>query len=124
MHPLELQDAKKTLIDNSKLPLRAVHHHQTILSRFLGPFHLTFRAIFYSEAKQITLLARLTYQPRSLHGVFRELALRETGSHSDFAYGGVTLYAETFQVSSAIQMISYSLPDQQLRLVGPSTPVN
>src|SRR5215471_13057856 len=46
-----------------------------------------------------------------------------SGSHSDFAYGGVTLYAETFQVSSAIQMISYSLPDQQLRLVGPSTPV-
>src|SRR6478736_3975323 len=34
-----------------------------------------------------------------------------SGSHSDFAYGGVTLYAETFQVSSAIQMISYSLPD-------------
>jgi hypothetical protein len=46
-----------------------------------------------------------------------------SGSHSDFAYGGVTLYAETFQVSSAIQMISYSLPDQQLRLVGPSTPI-
>ena len=46
-----------------------------------------------------------------------------SGSHSDFAYGGVTLYAETFQVSSAIQMISYSLPDQQLRLVSPSTPV-
>src|ERR1700749_5103598 len=48
---------------------------------------------------------------------------KTSGSHSDFAYGGVTLYAETFQVSSAIQMISYSLPDQQLRLVGPSTPV-
>src|SRR5947207_11281616 len=27
-----------------------------------------------------------------------------SGSHSDFAYGGVTLYAETFQISSAIQM--------------------
>jgi hypothetical protein len=54
---------------------------------------------------------------------FPPVLRRATGSHSDFAYGGVTLYAETFQVSSAIQMISYSLPDQQLRLVGPSTPV-
>jgi hypothetical protein len=46
-----------------------------------------------------------------------------SGSRSSFAYGGVTLYADAFQASSATQAISYFLPDQQLWLDGPATPV-
>jgi hypothetical protein len=45
------------------------------------------------------------------------------GSRSSFAYGGVTLCADAFQASSATQAISYFLPDQQLWLGGPTTPV-
>jgi hypothetical protein len=43
------------------------------------------------------------------------------GSRADFAYGGVTLYADGFhrlQLSTRF----YFLPDQQLRLDSPSTP--
>ena len=46
-----------------------------------------------------------------------------SGSRSSFAYGGVTLCADAFQASSATQTISYFLPDQQLRLAGPTTPI-
>src|SRR6266496_612941 len=46
-----------------------------------------------------------------------------SGSRSSFAYGGVTLCADAFQASSATQTISYFLPDQQLWLAGPTTPV-
>ena len=46
-----------------------------------------------------------------------------SGSRLSFAYRGVTLYADVFQTSSATQTISYSLPDQQIRLDGPTTPV-
>jgi hypothetical protein len=46
-----------------------------------------------------------------------------SGSRSSFAYGGVTLYADAFQASSATQAISYFLPDQQFWLDGPATPV-
>jgi hypothetical protein len=45
-----------------------------------------------------------------------------SGSRKDFAYGGITLYADDFHTSSAINAISYSLPGQQLRLDGPATP--
>jgi hypothetical protein len=45
-----------------------------------------------------------------------------SGSRLSFAYRGVTLYADVFQTSSATQTISYSLPDQQIRLDGPTTP--
>ena len=44
-------------------------------------------------------------------------------SRKSFAYGGVTLYADGFHTSSATKAISYSLPDQQLRLSGPATPI-
>ena len=46
-----------------------------------------------------------------------------SGSRLSFAYGGVTLYADAFQASSATQTISYFLPDQQLWLAGPTTPI-
>ena len=46
-----------------------------------------------------------------------------SGSRSSFAYGGVTLCADAFQASSATQTISYFLPDQQLWLAGPTTPI-
>src|SRR5205814_2324143 len=46
-----------------------------------------------------------------------------SGSRSSFAYGGVTLCADAFQASSATQTISYFLPDQQLWLGGPATPI-
>jgi len=46
-----------------------------------------------------------------------------SGSRLSFAYRGVTLYADVFQTSSATQTISYSPPDQQIRLDGPTTPV-
>src|ERR1700746_2422758 len=45
------------------------------------------------------------------------------GSRLSFAYGGVTLCADAFQTSSATRTISYFLPDQQLWLGGPSTPI-
>ncbi len=45
------------------------------------------------------------------------------GSRLSFAYGGVTLCADAFQTSSATRTIFYFLPDQQLRLGGPTTPV-
>jgi hypothetical protein len=45
------------------------------------------------------------------------------GSRPSFAYGGVTRCADAFQTSSATQTISYFLPDQQLWLGGPTTPV-
>ena len=45
------------------------------------------------------------------------------GSRLSFAYGGVTLCADAFQTSSATRTISYFLPDQQLWLGGPTTPV-
>jgi hypothetical protein len=45
------------------------------------------------------------------------------GSRISFAYRGVTFCADPFQKSSATHAISYSLPDQQLRLNGPATPV-
>src|SRR5580693_2154372 len=44
-------------------------------------------------------------------------------SRIDFAYRGITLYADGFHQSSAIYAISYSLPDQQLWLDGPATPI-
>ena len=40
-----------------------------------------------------------------------------------FVYGGVTLCADAFQTSSTTQTIFNFLPDQQLWLVGPATPV-
>jgi hypothetical protein len=40
-----------------------------------------------------------------------------------FVYRGITFCADVFQASSATHAISYSLPDQQLRLSGPATPV-
>jgi hypothetical protein len=43
-------------------------------------------------------------------------------SHNDFAYGGVTLCADPFAWSSAINVISYSVPDRQIRPNGPTTP--
>ncbi len=46
-----------------------------------------------------------------------------SGSRLSFAYGGVTLCADAFQASSATQTISYFLPDQQLWLAGPTTPI-
>src|ERR1700746_759463 len=46
-----------------------------------------------------------------------------SGSRLSFTYGGVTLYADAFQTSSATRTISYFLPDQQLWLGGPTTPV-
>ena len=46
-----------------------------------------------------------------------------SGSHLSFTYGGVTLCADAFQASSATQAISYFLPDQQLWLAGPTTPI-
>src|SRR5215469_9729906 len=46
-----------------------------------------------------------------------------SGSRLSFAYGGVTLCADAFQASSATQTIFYFLPDQQLWLAGPTTPV-
>ena len=45
------------------------------------------------------------------------------GSRLSFAYRGLTLYADVFQTSSATQTISYSPPDQQIRLDGPATPI-
>jgi hypothetical protein len=45
------------------------------------------------------------------------------GSRKDFAYRGITFCANDFHASSAINAISYSLPDQQLRLSGPATPI-
>src|SRR5580692_3156967 len=44
-------------------------------------------------------------------------------SRIDFAYRGITLYADGFHQSSAIYAISYSLSDQQLWLDGPATPI-
>ena len=46
-----------------------------------------------------------------------------SGSRLGFTYGGVTLCADAFQASSATQTISYFLPDQQLWLAGPTTPI-
>ena len=46
------------------------------------------------------------------------------GSRLSFAYGGVTLCADAFQTSSATRTIFYFLPDQQLWLGGPTTPVS
>src|SRR6266446_7549454 len=45
------------------------------------------------------------------------------GSRSGFAYRGITFCADAFLTSSATHAISYSLPDQQLRLSGPATPI-
>ena len=45
------------------------------------------------------------------------------GSRLSFAYGGVTLCADAFQTSSATRTIFYFLPDQQLWLGGPTTPI-
>ncbi len=45
------------------------------------------------------------------------------GSRLSFAYGGVTLCADVFQTSSATRTIFYFLPEQQLWLGGPTTPV-
>ncbi len=45
------------------------------------------------------------------------------GSRLSFAYGGVTLCAYAFQTSSATRTIFYFLPDQQLWLGGPTTPI-
>ena len=46
-----------------------------------------------------------------------------SGSRLSFTYGGVTLCADAFQASSATQTIFYFLPDQQLWLAGPTTPI-
>ena len=40
-----------------------------------------------------------------------------------YVYGGITLYADTFQCASTSAMVSYSLTDQQLRPDGPTTPL-
>src|SRR6266567_6633933 len=45
------------------------------------------------------------------------------GSRKGFTYRGITFCADDFHASSATNAISYSLPDQQLRLSGPATPV-
>src|ERR1700736_751208 len=45
------------------------------------------------------------------------------GRRKSFAYRGITFCAYGFQASSATHAISYSLPDQQLQLSGPATPV-
>ena len=45
------------------------------------------------------------------------------GSRKGFAYRGITFCADDFHTSSATHAISYSPPDQQLRLSGPATPV-
>jgi len=45
------------------------------------------------------------------------------GSRKGFAYRGITFCADDFHASSATNAISYSLPDQQLRLSGPATPI-
>src|SRR5207245_5312425 len=44
-------------------------------------------------------------------------------SREGFAYRGITFCADAFLQSSATNAIFYSLPDQQLRLSGPTTPV-
>ncbi len=44
-------------------------------------------------------------------------------SRKGFAYRGITLYADDFHTSSATNAIFYSLPDQQLQLDGPATPI-
>jgi hypothetical protein len=41
----------------------------------------------------------------------------------DLAYRGITFCADDFHASSTTNVISYSLPDQQLRLSGPTTPI-
>ncbi len=44
-------------------------------------------------------------------------------SRRRFVYGGVTLYAGPFACPSTTPTISYSLPDRQIRLNGPTTPI-
>ena len=44
-------------------------------------------------------------------------------SRKGFAYRGITFCADDFHASSATNAISYSLPGQQLRLSGPTTPI-
>src|SRR5580658_492320 len=44
-------------------------------------------------------------------------------SREGFAYRGITFCADDFHASSATNTISYSLPEQQLRPSGPTTPI-
>ena len=62
--------------------------------------------------------------PPDSHGISRAPCYlgSRSGSHSDFVYGGVTLCAGLSHALRLSTTISYSLPDRQIRLNGPTTP--
>ena len=67
---------------------------------------------------------RLNGWSRQIHTEFQGFRVTwgDASEPSSYVYGGITLYAGTFQSTSTSTMVSYSVSDRQIPLNGPTTP--
>ena len=67
---------------------------------------------------------RLNGWSRQIHTEFQGFRVTwgDVSEPSSYVYGGITLYARTFQSASTSTMVSYSVPVRQNRPDGPTTP--
>ena len=67
---------------------------------------------------------RLNGWSRQIHTEFQGFRVTwgDASEPSSYVYGGITLYAGTFQSTSTSTMVSYSVSDRQIQPSGPTTP--
>ena len=132
--PTRVNLATQHKLAGSFFKRHAVTTHQERLRRIVGTrfqvlFHSPPGVLFTFPSRYLSAIGhqgvfRLNGWSRQIHTEFQ--GFRVTWGHAPepppYAYGGITLYARTFQPTSASTTVSHSAPVRQNQPNGPTTP--
>ena len=99
-----------------------------VCKRFQILFHSPLGVLFTFPSRYLSAIGhqgvfRLNGWSRQIHTEFQGFRVTwgDASESLSYVYGGITLYAGTFQSSSTSSMIFYSVLDRQIQLNGPTT---
>ena len=132
--PTRVNLATQRKLAGSFFKRHAVTRHKVSLRRIVGTrfqvlFHSPPGVLFTFPSRYLSAIGhqgvfRLNGWSRQIHTEFQGFRVTwgDVAEPSSYVYGGITLYAGTFQSASTSTMVSYSVPDRQVWLDGPTTP--
>ena len=110
-------------------PTSGIRLRRIVGTRFQVLFHSPPGVLFTFPSRYLSAIGhqgvfRLNGWSRQIHTEFQGFRVTwgDVAEPSSYVYGGITLYAGTFQSASTSTMVSYSVPDRQIQLDGPTTP--
>ena len=132
--PTRVNLATQRKLAGSFFKRHAVTRHKTSLRRIVGTwfqvlFHSPPGVLFTFPSRYLSAIGhqgvfRLSGWSRQIHTEFQGFRVTwgDVSEPSSYVYGGITLYARTFQSASTSTMVSYSVLIRQNQRDGPTTP--